>query len=139
LETARVLSAPQQALSKTLDRMVALWKEGQARSAWMGMRSAVVDHLRQSLGLGPGPLPSAALKRSLRPLDAPELAQALELLASDQVPRGAFAEVTAARLLRLAQVLDALDPNQLHGGTLSKREATDLGGGPSGPDSEGEA
>jgi len=138
-ETARTLSSEQQSLSKTLDRMAALWKEGQAKSAWMGMRSATLDHLRKSLGLGPGPLPRGALARVLRPLDAPELMKMLDALQTDQAPRGNTADALAGRLLRLVQVLDAMDRNLLHGGEISDQQDHDPPRDGSSPEDQGEA
>jgi len=133
LEAARALNSGQQSLSKTLNRMAELWKEGQAKSAWMGMRSATTEHLRKSLGLGPGPLPKLALARVLKPLDAPDLVRSLDTLLLEQVPRGAAAEAIHERLLRLVQALDAADPGLLNGGAAGKDDDD------SSPDDEGEA
>lgn len=127
LEQARKLNPEEQALSKQLDRLAALWGEGQAKSAWMGMRSAVGAHLRKSLGLGPGALPKADLLRALRPLDAPELARALEALFVEAPPRGAEPKALATRLLALAQALDSVqldpfDPSADRAGDDSSRQ-----------------
>lgn len=138
LETARKLTPAQQALSKTLARMAGLWKEGQAKSAWMGMRSATVEHLRKALGLGPGPLPQAALARALRPLDAPELIRSLDSLAAEAPPRGYNPETLADRLLRLAAALDSLGPDRVNGGAEASEKNREPGDD-SGPDDEGEA
>lgn len=116
LEAARKLSPAQQALSKSLERMAKLWQEGQAKGAWMGMRSAVVEHLRKSLTLGPGPLPKMALERALRTLDAPELLRTLSGLLAEQPPRGTPSGPLVERLLRLVQVLDSMDQGLIHGG-----------------------
>ncbi|MGH7443150.1 MAG: BatD family protein [bacterium] len=109
LEDTRKLTPAQQALSKSLDRMAALWREGQVKSAWMGMRSAWGVHARKSLGLGPGSLPRAVLGRMLKPLDAPELSRVLDALFTEQPPRGADPALLASRILSLAQALDALN------------------------------
>jgi hypothetical protein len=139
LEGARKLSPQQQALSKSLNRMAELWREGQAKSAWMGMRSATVEHVRKSLALGPGPLPRLALVRALRPLDSPELARSLDALFSEQPPRGGDAQELADRLLRLAQTLDAVDRGLLGGGIGAASEVSDEPDDDSSPDDEGEA
>jgi hypothetical protein len=138
LETARKLTPAQQALSKTLTRMAELWKEGQAKSAWMGMRSATVEHVRKAQGLGPAPLPQAALARALRSFDAPELIRSLDSLASEAPPRGYYAETLADRLLRLAQALDSLGPDRLNNGAEASEKNREPGDD-SGPDDEGEA
>jgi len=139
LEGARKLSPQQQALSKSLNRMAELWKEGQAKSAWMGMRSAAVEHVRKSLALGPGPLPRLALVRALRPLDAPELIRTLDTLFAEQPPRAGDAQQLADRLLRLAQTLDAVDRGLLGGGVGGASGVNDEPDDDSSPDDEGEA
>jgi BatD DUF11 like domain len=102
LEAARKLSPQQQALLKSLNRMAGLWKEGQVKSAWMGMRAATVEHVRVALALGPGPLPRLALTRALRPLDAPELIRTLDALFTGQPPRGGNAQQLSEGLMRPA-------------------------------------
>jgi len=114
LESARRLSPDQAALQKALERMAELWKQpSQAKSAWMGMRSAVQAHLRSACGPGWRTLPRPRLAAALGTLDAPELLRSLDLVFSDKPPRGADPGELARRLLRLAQAVDSVDKGLL--------------------------
>ncbi len=107
LEGSRRLTPAQRDLAKALDRMASVWASGQAKSGWLGMRSAAVEHIRKALALGPGPLPKAALTRMLRPMESPELARTLDSLGFEEPPRGSDPKAVAGGLLALAQALEA--------------------------------
>lgn len=138
VEAAKKLTPAQLELAKNLERLAGLFKEGQAKGAWMGMRSAVQLHLKAALGLGRRAVPYGPLAAALKTFESPDLLRCVEWLRSEQPPRGVYPEDLIRRLGVLAQAADTLDKNLLALAAAGDEAAEDAPPDPSGPDAQGE-
>jgi hypothetical protein len=123
-ESAAQPSAVLEEFSKALGHLAGVWREGQAKSAWMGMRAAALERFKAACG-SPArrALPKGTLAAALRTLEAPELLRTLDWLDTEVPPRGADPEETVERLMRLAAAVESFDKAVLKQAAASETQA----------------